>query len=491
MGDMNDRQLLADYVSRNSQEAFAALVHRHVNLVYSVARRCVKDPHQAQDVTQSVFILLAQKAPRLHPQTVLTGWLYQTARLTSATFLRSELRRQRREQEAFMQSPLPLSTREAPWEQLAPLLDDALGRLGESERNALLLRYFEERSVPEVALALGLKEPAARKRLVRALEKLRTLFAKRGLAVSTSALAAALAANSVQAAPAGLAAAIAAAGLARTVTGATVLAATKALTMTTLQKTLVTATITVLAGAGVYEARKASSLESSLRLLHQQQTGLVAQREQLESELNEALRQRAAAVTDRPATEPDAAELLRLRGQIGLLRRQLADLTAQAQAPTHPSQVSGPDSPAAVGAAQANVQGQFFSANQLFDAGTATPEAAWESRYWARAQGDYEAVLAGTQPQALPTAKAWMGDPATFRTKSPEDFAAFQGFQILARKALGADTVELKYQFGFGPGSTPEQTKIVTMVEANGVWRCAQTRLYDATWDVGSQPEPE
>src|ERR1039458_1423671 len=114
MGDMNDRQLLEDYVSRNSQEAFAALVQRHINLVYSVALRHVRDSHKAQDVTQSVFLLLAQKAPRLHKHTILTGWLYQTARLTSITVRRGELRRQRREQEAFMQSSFEGATGEAP-----------------------------------------------------------------------------------------------------------------------------------------------------------------------------------------------------------------------------------------------------------------------------------------------------------------------------------------------------------------------------------------
>src|SRR5262249_44297931 len=120
-----------------------------------------------------------------------------------------------------------------------------------------------------------------------------------------------------------------------------------------------------------------------------------------------------------------------------------------------------------------------------------TPEAAWETRYWARAMGDYDAVIAGTDPQAQSTAKSWMGDKATFRARSQQEFASLQGFQILARKDLAGDRVELKYQFSFGDSLNSQQTKIVLMVKANGAWRCAQTRAHDAAWDADSQPEPQ
>ena len=141
--------------------------------------------------------------------------------------------------------------------------------------------------------------------------------------------------------------------------------------------------------------------------------------------------------------------------------------------------------------AAGGIKGQLFSLSQLVDAGNATPEAAWESRYWARAQGDYDAVIAGTAPEATNTAAGWMGERATFQARSQSEFASFQGFQILARKDLANDTVELKYQFGFESDSASRQTKIVTMVRANGTWRCARTRAYDAIWDADSQPEPE
>jgi RNA polymerase sigma factor (sigma-70 family) len=345
MGNMNDMQLLADYAVRNSQEAFAALVQRHINLVYSVALRCVGDPHKAQEVAQSVFILLAQKASRLHQKTVLTGWLYQTARLTSARFLRGELRRQRREQEAFMQSSLEEATREASWEKLAPVLDDALGRLGESERNALLLRYFEDRSVPEVALALGLKEPAARKRLVRALEKLRSLFAKRGIAVSASGLAAAMAANSVQAAPAGLAGNIAGAVAAGAgFHTASTLAAAKVIAMTTFQKTLVVATVAAVASVGIYEARQASQLRAQVKTLQVQPpvsppevsaAALAALQEKVQAletqtnELTEALTRSKAEIA-RLGTEREQA-----RRSVGLYKKLVEQASSKEVNPTN------------------------------------------------------------------------------------------------------------------------------------------------------------
>jgi uncharacterized protein YchJ len=135
-----------------------------------------------------------------------------------------------------------------------------------------------------------------------------------------------------------------------------------------------------------------------------------------------------------------------------------------------------------------SIKGQLIGLAQLVDAGNATPEAAWESRYWARAHGDYDAVIAATDPQKVDTAKAWMGDKETFRARSQTEFASFRGIQILARKNLTSDKVELKYQFAFG---NRQETKIVEMVKIEGAWRGGQTRVYDASWDDGSQPEPQ
>ncbi|MGA2869062.1 MAG: sigma-70 family RNA polymerase sigma factor, partial [Verrucomicrobiota bacterium] len=144
---------------------------------------------------------------------VLSGWLYKTTRLTAANFLRGEIRRQQREQEAFMQSTLQEPADDLAWRQIAPLLDEALGKLGDRDRNAILLRFFEGKSLAEVGAAAGTSEDAAKMRVNRALEKLRKIFGKRGAAFSVVAIAGAVSANSVHAAPVGLAKAVSALAL--------------------------------------------------------------------------------------------------------------------------------------------------------------------------------------------------------------------------------------------------------------------------------------
>src|SRR5208282_3860651 len=138
----DDMQLLQEYAAGRSEQAFAALVARHINLVYSAARRSVNNPHQAEEITQAVFVILARKARGLRRGTVLSGWLYQTARLTAANFIRSEIRRRQREQQAHLQSTMNDSEPEA-WTQVGPLLDEAMAQLNELERNAIVLRFFE------------------------------------------------------------------------------------------------------------------------------------------------------------------------------------------------------------------------------------------------------------------------------------------------------------------------------------------------------------
>jgi RNA polymerase sigma factor (sigma-70 family) len=200
MPEPDDQLLLGELNGVNSEAAFAGLVARYVNLVYSTALRFTSNPDAAEEISQAVFIILARKASGLRRGTVLSGWLYQTARLTSANYVKHEIRRQRREQEAYMQSTL--NEPESPaWEEIAPLLDEAMGSLGETDRNAVVLRFFENKTAREVATALKMSEAAAHKRTHRALEKLRKIFTKRGVVSTAAIIAGAVSANSVHAAP--------------------------------------------------------------------------------------------------------------------------------------------------------------------------------------------------------------------------------------------------------------------------------------------------
>jgi uncharacterized protein (TIGR03435 family) len=226
MRELDDNLLLREYVDNDSDEAFATIVSRHVNKVYSVALRHTRNPHQAEEIAHAVFVILAKKSRHLGKNVVLSGWLYQTARLTAVTFIRSEIRRARREEEAYMQN-LSNETEPDIWTQVAPLLDAGMGNLNATDRHAIVLRFFDGKSMREVGAALGANEVAAKKRVNRAVEKLRSFFTKRGVVLSGAVLTTAISANSVQAAPVALATSISAAkGVAATASTLTLIKGT-------------------------------------------------------------------------------------------------------------------------------------------------------------------------------------------------------------------------------------------------------------------------
>lgn len=197
-----DAELLRHYCRERSEEAFAELVRRNLDLVYSTALRQVRSPQLAEEVVQSVFIDLNRSAQCLAAGTILTAWLYQVARRTAVDVVRREARRQMREQIAIEMTVMNASDDD--WKQIEPLLDDAMAALDETDRAAVLLRYFENKSLREVGEALGTSDDAAQKRVSRAVERLREFFAKQGVTVGASGLAVAISANAVQAAPAAL-----------------------------------------------------------------------------------------------------------------------------------------------------------------------------------------------------------------------------------------------------------------------------------------------
>jgi RNA polymerase sigma factor (sigma-70 family) len=327
-----DLDLLARYTRQHAEDAFGEIVRRHLDLVFSAALRQVRSPQLAEEVAQSVFTDLARQAHRLAPGTVLTAWLYQVARRTAIDVVRREARRQIREQTACeltaMNAPAlpgqsPMEP-EADWTHIEPLLDEAMDALGEPDRAAVLLRYFENKSLREVGQTLGTNEDAARKRVDRAVDRLRQFLAKRGVAAGANCLVVIISANAVQAAPAGLAASISAAALLGTAGSFSIaLTTTKIIAMTTLQKTLVTAVLAALAGAVFYEARQAAQLRAENQSLQQQ---LRAENQKLTDAATRKEEQKAL-------TQAQWHELLKLRGQAGQARSAVQELARAKASP--------------------------------------------------------------------------------------------------------------------------------------------------------------
>ncbi|HXG46809.1 MAG TPA: sigma-70 family RNA polymerase sigma factor [Methylomirabilota bacterium] len=227
MTEPSDNDLLESYARQRSEDAFRELVTRHFDYVYSAAVRLLRDPHQAQDATQAAFVALAEKAGRLPRGTVIAGWLHRAVTFASLKLQRGEARRQRWESEAAVMN--------APDEHGPPLghdalrhVDAAIAELGGVDRDAVVLRFYCNQGFREVAAALGTSEDAAKKRVTRALEKLRRRLVKRGVAVSSTALMAGLSRMPVTAAPPGLPATVAAlAGKAGAANAVALTAATK------------------------------------------------------------------------------------------------------------------------------------------------------------------------------------------------------------------------------------------------------------------------
>ena len=385
--------LLAEYVRNGSETAFNELVARYINLVYATALRLVGgDTHFAEDVTQTVFVHLARKAHRLPNEVMLGGWLHQNTCHAAATLLRGERRREIRERQAMETKALQDSS-EANLAQLAPILDEAIRQLGERDRLAIILRFFEQRDLRAVGEALGGSENAAQKRVSRALDELRVLLKRRGVVLSSAALGTALAAEAVTAAPVGLATAIAGTALAgAAASGATGFTLIKLITMTQLK-------------LGIVGALVLAGVATPLVLEHQSQAKVSAE--------NQALRHRLERLGAQPredgrlagpvapGDQPQAnashpsSELLRLRGEVGMLRRNAQELerlkqetrrtgagTNQDPAVTTVAAIEVPTA-VSVGLNRDTPIGKTYALGQLRNAGNETIESAAQTALWA------------------------------------------------------------------------------------------------------------
>ncbi len=198
-----DGELARLYADAGSEAAFAELARRYARLVYSTCLRETQDRTLAEDATQGVFLLLSQKAGALKRCETLAGWLFTAARYVARNLMKQERRRQMKELQAARETP-PQNGGNASWETIEPRLNDALEHLKPADREAILLRFMQEKSLAEVGACFGVSENTARMRVARALEKMRLHLAKAGIAVTVGALTLLLDKQSAQAIPAGV-----------------------------------------------------------------------------------------------------------------------------------------------------------------------------------------------------------------------------------------------------------------------------------------------
>ena len=298
----DDSELLRRYAKEGSQEAFATLVERYVGMLYGTACRQLGSSQRADDVVQTVFIDLAHKAGSLSQRTVLAGWLYTATHYAASKIQREEQRRRQREWEAQRMHESPDNeTSSQSWEKLKPILDEAIASLNGNDREAILLRFFQAQPFSAVGENLQVSEEAARKRVDRALEKLRHGLGKKGFISSSAALALVLSQQTATAAPLGLAAKItgvACAGVLSTV-GVSTPAALKFFAFMSTSKTIVAVSAIALlsTGAAVYESNQLHGINAEMATLNHDRATFLAELKTSQNQLTESEREKKTTQT--------------------------------------------------------------------------------------------------------------------------------------------------------------------------------------------------
>jgi RNA polymerase sigma factor (sigma-70 family) len=440
--DMTESQkLLAQYAASGSEEAFRELVGRCINLVYSTALRLVDgDTHRAQDVAQEVFLDLARLARGLSGKVMLGGWLHRHTCFIAAKTLRRERRRQNRERQATEMNALE-DHAPARFEQLAPILDEAINQLSTPDRTAIVLRFFEGQDLRSVGQALATNEDAAQKRVARALDKLRPLLLRRGVALSGAGLAVLLTSHAVAAAPAGLATSISTAVIssAAAVSGGLTLNLLKLIAMTKLKLAAGAIVIAAVGTTLVLEQRAQATLRQNNQALRQK----VEQSARLNAE-NQRL---ASLITPATPRESPLDELTRLRAEAANLRQQ------QAQRASTGARQTAQRSPAPTN--------DYLTKAAYAYAGFADPDSALQTMMWAGTTGDAKTILACFPPEAFQD---------EMRTKAQQKQAVevvsrctsrWSGYRIVSRQNFGDDRMvaTISYQTAAG-GATVGRMKL-------------------------------
>ena len=325
--DTTDQTLLSEFAMHRSEEAFAELVNRHLDMVHSAATRlAAQGPVSAEDITQQVFVELARQAGRLRERVVLEPWLYTTTRFVASNMRRAEARRRKREMEfSAMNNSSTTADDDSIWNQTAGVLEDAMDELGNDDRTAVLLRFFRQYDFRSIGQALNLSDDGARMRVNRALEKLRHALLRRGIQTSTATLAAILGAHAISAAPAALATSITSAAL--TLGSASGVAASSGtlafMTMTNMKIGLVSALI--IGGVStplIMQQREISRMRQETAALRQQSQEFALIRAE-----NKRLSNYVAKAKSSPSLPTDQlSDLMKLRALVTQLRRDSAEL---------------------------------------------------------------------------------------------------------------------------------------------------------------------
>ena len=477
------QQHLREYAESGSEDAFRRLVELHLGLVRSTALRSLAgDAALAADCAQLVFADLARRAKRIPRNAVLAGWLYRHTWFTASKLARGESRRRQREREAATMNPGPQEI--YIWSQLQENLDEALSSLTSGDRDAVLLRFFQQQDLRSVASALEVSESAAQKRVERAIEKLRIFFKQRGVTVSAGALGTALAVHTVMTPSASMAAAIAAGALSQVASGVGLISSV--LFMSKLKVLTVGAVVI-------------TGVATPLYWQYQTISRLAAENLKLRTQASPQPVPPPLIVTDLERTDADRRELIRLRGELALLRREQAK--AQAAVATEKAPIGvDPQSPQELSEPRG-----FVSSASWTDAGFSSPGAAVQTAHWAVRNanaerfkqsmvitedarkvlnGLLEQMKRGAPPEALQEVerRGWgLEEGLLFPMIAQDRKQGYTGYRVLSQRAGQGDEVLLDVQLEMD--SAPPQTQTYRMKQFEGEWK----RMYD----LDSLPLPD
>ena len=386
----SDLSLLREFSDQQSESAFAALVQRHLDLVHSAATRLARNRQLAEEVAQAVFLALAQQSPRIARKVEggmpLSAWLHLTTRNLAAKLIRSETRRIAREHASSTMQPASdsPSSSSSDWERIATHLDQGLGELSETDRRVILLRFFEGKTAREIAAQLGIAEEAAQKRVLRALDRLRTHLVQHASGLGAPALGMLLSTWAVQKAPTALAGSIANAaiqGLGSAMSSSIVDGIQRICAEAFMTKSQTIATSAVVAALALpiaYQATEIQDLRARSAVLPTVRLNAP------DSPVMGLARVTPPVPGEILSAKTEAAEIARLRARAEELRKAISD---RQSAPAPP-----PPRPATAGPLLLR-PGQSVPVTNLVVAGADSPEAAAQTILVHMRDGNLEAAL--------------------------------------------------------------------------------------------------